>query len=63
MQDAVNALADRLDLRQIRQLGRLESFVSAEIGGRLEIAQHQIGINRRQEFSQTCADGSRCAGD
>ncbi len=33
MQDAVNAVADRLDLRQIGQLGRLELLVGAEIGG------------------------------
>ena len=36
MQDAVDALADRLDLCEIGQLGRLEFFVDAKIGGRLD---------------------------
>src|SRR5689334_13223494 len=35
MQDAVDALADRLDLREVRKLGRLKLFVCAEIGRRL----------------------------
>jgi hypothetical protein len=62
MQDAVDALADRLDLREVRKLGRLKLFVCAEIGRRLHIAQQQIGVNRRQQLPQACADTSRCAG-
>src|ERR1700722_16569958 len=34
MKDAVNSLADRLDLRRVRQFRRLEFFVSPEIGRR-----------------------------
>ncbi len=48
MQDAVDALADRLDLRQIGQFGRLEFFICAEIGRRLQVAQQQVRIDRRQ---------------
>ena len=43
MQDAVDILADRLDLREIGQLRRLEFFASAEIGGRFQVAQQQVG--------------------
>src|SRR3954454_3886395 len=35
MQDAVDAFADRLDLREIGEIGRLEFFVRTEIGWRL----------------------------
>ena len=58
MQDAVDALADRLDLREIGQIGRLEFFVGAEIGRRLEIAEQQIRIDRRQQFAQARADSA-----
>src|SRR5882757_4052317 len=62
MQDAVNAVADRLDLRQIGQLGRLELLVGAEIGGRFQIAEKQVRIDRRQQFSQSGADPAGSAG-
>ena len=56
MQDAVDALANRLDLREIGQIGRLEFFVLAEISRRLQIAQQQVRIDRRQQFAQARAD-------
>src|SRR5450755_856637 len=62
MQDAVNAFADRLDLCEIRQIGRLEVFVAAEISRRLEVAEHQIRIDRRQQLAQGCADPPGGAG-
>jgi hypothetical protein len=62
MQDAVDAFADRIDLRRIGQLGRLEFLVCAEIGGRLLLAQQQVRIDRRQQFAQGRADPAGCAG-
>ena len=62
MQDAVDAFADRLDLREIGEIGRLEFFVLAEIGRRLQIAQQQVRIDRRQQFAQRCADPAGGAG-
>src|ERR1700692_3055686 len=62
MQDAVDTLADRLDLRRVRQFCRLEFFVSAEIGRRFQVAQQQVRIDRRQQLSQACADSTGRAG-
>src|SRR6266481_2735768 len=62
MQDAVDAFADRLDLGDVGQLRRLEFFTAAEIGGRLEVAEQEVRIDRRQQFAQTGADSPRCAG-
>jgi hypothetical protein len=56
MQDAVDAFADRLDLGEIGQIGRLEFLVLAEIGRRLQIAQQQVRIDRRLQLAQGCAD-------
>ena len=62
MQDAVDAVANRLDLREIGQIGRLEFFVLAEIGRRLQIAQQQVRIDRRQQFAQARANSPGSAG-
>src|SRR5665213_3622466 len=62
MQDAVDALAERLDLRGIGQFGGLELFCAAEIGRRLEVAQEQIRIDRRQQFAQARAYAAGRAG-
>src|SRR5664279_4760763 len=62
MQDAVDALADRLDLREVGEIRRLEFLACAEIGGRLEVAQEQIRIDRRQQLAQAGADPPRRAG-
>ena len=62
MQDAVDAFADRLDLREVGQIGRLEFFVAAEIVRRLQIAQQQVRIDRRQQFAQARADPAGGAG-
>jgi len=62
MQDAVDALADRLDLREVSQIGRLEFFVRAEIGRRLQVGEQEVRINRRQQFAQGCADPAGRAG-
>ena len=62
MQDAVDAFADRLDLRDVGQLRRLEFFASAEIGGRLEVAEQQVRIDRWQQFAQGGADSPGSAG-
>ena len=62
MQDAVDAFADRLDLREVGEIGRLEFFVAAEIGRRLQIAQQQVRIDRRQQFAQARADPAGGAG-
>ena len=62
MQDAVDAFADRLDLREIGQIGRLEFLVLAEIGRRLQIAQQQVRIDRRQQLAQARADPAGGAG-
>jgi hypothetical protein len=48
MQDAVDALANRLHLGEIGKLRCLEFFALAEIGWGLQIAQEQVGIDRRQ---------------
>ncbi len=37
--DAVDALANRLNLREIGQFRRFEFFLCAEIAGRLQVAQ------------------------
>ena len=62
MQDAVDALADRFDLGEIGEVGGLEFFARAEIGGRFHVAQHQIRIDRRQQFAQARADFTGSAG-
>jgi len=62
MQDTVDAFADRLDLREIGEVGRLEVFAFAEIGGRLQVAEQQVRIERRQQFAQRCADSPGGAG-
>ncbi len=51
MQDAIDAFADRLDLCEVGEIGRLEFFTLAEIGGRLEVAEQQVRIDRRQQFA------------
>jgi len=43
MQDAVDAVAERLDLRQIGQLGRLEFLAGAKIGGRFRSLSSKSG--------------------
>jgi hypothetical protein len=58
MQDAVDAFADRLDLREIGEVGRLEFLVLAEIGGRFQIAEQQVRIDRRQQLAQARADSA-----
>jgi hypothetical protein len=62
MQDAVDALADRLDLRHVGKIGCLEFLVLAEIGRRLQVAQHQVRIDRRQQLAQARADPAGGAG-
>jgi hypothetical protein len=62
MNDAVDAFANRLDLCPIGKIRRLELFVLAEIGGRLQVAQQQIRIDRRQQLAQARADSTRRAG-
>src|SRR5258708_33413439 len=62
MQDAVDACANRLDLRRIGQLRRLEFFACAEIGRRPHVAQQQVRIDRRQQLAQGCANSPRRAG-
>jgi hypothetical protein len=62
MNDAVDAFAHRLDLGHVGQIGRLEFLVLAEIGGRLEVAQQQIRIDRRQQLAQARADSTGSAG-
>lgn len=56
MQDAVDALADRLDLCEVGEIGRLELFVAAEIGGLLDIAEQEVRIDRRQQLAQARSD-------
>jgi hypothetical protein len=56
MQDAVDAFADRLDLRHVGEIGRLELLVLSQVGRRLQIAQQQVRIDRRQQLAQGCAD-------
>jgi hypothetical protein len=62
MQDAVDAFADRLDLRHVGEIGRLELLVLSQIGRRLQIAQQQVRIDRRQQLAQGCADPAGGAG-
>src|SRR5260370_25452630 len=62
MEGAVDAFEDRLDLRRIGQLRRLEFFASAEIGGRPHVAQQQVRIDRGQQLAQGRANFPRCAG-
>ncbi|MEH2507319.1 hypothetical protein V1290_006130 [Bradyrhizobium sp. AZCC 1578] len=62
MQDAVDAFADRLNLRHVGEIGRLELLVLAEIGRRLQVAQQQVRIDRLQELAQGCADPAGGAG-
>ena len=47
---------------EIGKIGRLELFVFAEIGRRLEVAQQEVRIDRRQQFSQGRSNSSRSAG-
>lgn len=56
MQDAVDALADRLDLCEVGEIGGLEFLVSAEIGGLLDVAEQEVGIDRRQQLAQARSD-------
>src|SRR5437868_2064435 len=62
MQDAIDAFADRLDLRHVGQIRRLEFFVPAEIGRRLEVREQEVRVDRRQQFAQGCADSAGSAG-
>src|SRR5262245_41655761 len=62
MQDAVNALADRLDLREIGKIGRLEFLVLCEIGGLVDVAEQQVRIDRRQQLAQGRSNSPRGTG-
>ncbi|MGY4458932.1 hypothetical protein ACVWYI_002892 [Bradyrhizobium sp. LB13.1] len=59
MDDAVDALADRLDLRHVGEVRRLELLVRAEVGGRADVAEQQVRIDRRQQFSQARSNPAR----
>src|ERR1700746_884352 len=62
MQDAVDALADRLDLSEVGQVGCLELLVRCEGGRRLDIAEQEVRIDRRQQLAQRRAYAPRRAG-
>jgi hypothetical protein len=62
MQNAVDAVANRLNLREVGEIGRLEFFIRAEIGGCFQVAQQQVRIDRRQQFAQAAADSAGGAG-
>ncbi len=62
MQDAVDALADRLDLRGVGQFRLHEPLGIAQVGRRLDVAEQQVRIDRRQQFSQARADPAGRAG-
>ena len=47
---------------EIGKIGGLEFFVFAEIGRRLDVAEHEIRIDRRQQFAQARSDPARGAG-
>ncbi|MET4774544.1 hypothetical protein ABIA28_006758 [Bradyrhizobium elkanii] len=49
-------------LCEVGEIGRLELFVAAEIGGLLDIAQQEIRIDRRQQLAQARSDSPRCTG-
>ncbi|MEY9984904.1 hypothetical protein ABH995_004241 [Bradyrhizobium yuanmingense] len=59
MENAVDALADRLALREIGKVRGLEFFIGAEIGRRLDIGQKEIRVDRRQQLPQAGADSAR----
>src|SRR5436190_12664069 len=62
MQDAVDAVADRLDLGEIGKVGFLEFFAAGKAGRRVEVAEHEVRIDRRQHFSQRCSNSACGAG-
>ena len=56
--EAVGARDRALDLRHVGEIGRHEGLVAREAGGRLHVAQPQIGIDALEQMPQPRADAA-----